>query len=157
MPSLPPTLLQSDVVMSYPPVISYNGFGSTSGFQQEEGESSVDYALRLTRTYLPTVSELVAGKSAAEKVAILQAKMRSMEQQGLMDLPIIGSLYFCPRYQEYAAALPVLQKEAASVDQTREWKLYGVAAFAIAGFIFVGYQAVKLSGAISKSNKPQGA
>ena len=154
--------------MAYPPVISYNGFGSTSqpsaspsAFQQQEGESDVEYALRLTRTYLPTVSELVAGKSAAEKVVILQAKMRSMEQQGLLDFPIIGAFYFRPRYEEYAAAIPVLQKEASSVDQTREWKMYGVAAFAgaIAGMLFVGFQAVRLYGAVSasKANQRKGA
>lgn len=150
MPSLPPTLVQSDVTVTYPRVVAYNGYGEVSSYKQQEGESSVDYALRLTRTYLPTVSELVKGKSAAEKVALLESKIASMESQGLLNLPIIGPMYFQPRYDEYQRALVSLRVEAKQDYEAKEYRKIFYGSAAVAGLLFITYQAVRLKKELEK-------
>ena len=155
MPSLPPTLVQSDVTVTYPRVVSYNGYGSASEYKQQDGESNVDYALRLTRTYLPTVSELVKGKSAVEKVAILESRIKSIESQGLLDWPIIGPMYFQPRYDEYLISLPALRAEAKADVEAKYYRNVAYASAAVAGILFVGYQAVRLLDRLDQKKAPK--
>lgn len=131
MPTLPPRLFETPHTVQYPRVVHYNGYGDA--FSQLPNESDVQYAQRMLKDWVPTVSELVAGKPAAQQIAILESKMKSMEEQGLLKIPVIGPLYFQPRYNEYKAQLPVLYQQMAAEKQVQADKGATYRAYALAG------------------------
>ena len=134
MPTLPPRLFETSHTVTYPRVVHYNGYGDTSSaFSQLPNESDVQYAQRMLKDWVPTVSELVAGKPAAQQIAILESKMKSMEEQGLLKMPVIGPFYFQPRYNEYKAQLPVLYQQMAAEKQVQADKGATYRAYALAG------------------------
>lgn len=146
MPYLPPRLFETPYSVSYPHVVHYNGYGATdqSGmFDQLPNESDVAYAQRLMRDWVPSVAELVAGKPAVEQVAILTAKMESMQKQGVLTWPIVGPMFFQPRYDEYAKRVEALQPIAAAEQELQSGKttFYKVSAAAaiLGGILTVGY------------------
>lgn len=131
MPTLPPRLFETSHTIQYPRVVHYNGYGDA--FSQLPNESDVQYAQRMLKDWVPTVSELVAGKPAAQQIAILESKMKSIEEKGLLKIPVIGPFYFQPRYDEYKAQLPVLYQQMAAEQQVQADKGATYRAYALAG------------------------
>jgi hypothetical protein len=147
MPYLPPYLMQQPLVMPQSP---YASFGTTepapsAGFEKMEGESEAQYVTRLARTILPTTSELIAGKSPGEQIAVLTAQINQF--QPYENYPVIG-FWIKGHLDQNRARIAALTQEKGGDDLIQNLKLAGY------GLMVIGagaYSLYWLSQVISKS------
>ena len=151
MPYLPPRVVQTNVIAPYSHLVHYNGYGAPkSELEQQPGESKVAYALRMSKVVLPTVSELIAGKSAAEQIAILEAKVEQIRP--FAAIPLVGE-YFKGRLNEYLKRIEALRKAEKAESTILDAKVVLYAVLAIGGILGLGYSAIKLVKATKRAGE----
>lgn len=143
MPYIPPYLMQQPQIVPQNSLVRYGNI--PPAFEKQEGESDVDYYSRLSRTLLPTASDLIKGKPAAEQIAILQNSIT--QAQPYVNLPLVGG-FAKGRIAEYQARIDALAPTAQAESEIQLYKVWGYRFLAASALLGVTYGVLRAAKAI---------